>query len=303
MKSKQQRGWTVWLAAVALLCAPMFAMAEAGDIKCLKCHDETNKPGLHILQTPHGMIGDERTPFAKEGCASCHGASLDHADGDKDNRPAPDVTFREADASTGNAQCLTCHVGEQNTHWQGSAHQRENVACASCHSPHAASDPVLDKTMQAEVCVTCHVEQKSAMVKPFRHPIREGEMSCSGCHNPHGSTADAALAKTTVNQTCNMCHADKRGPFLWEHQPASEDCTICHSPHGSVHQAQLKQRGPWLCQTCHMANFHPSTAYSGTGLPGASRPSGAQQMLAKNCMNCHNQVHGSNHPSGARFTR
>ncbi len=36
-----------------------------------------------------------------------------------------------------------------------------------------------------------------------------------------------------MNETCYTCHADKRGPFLWEHQPVNEDCTNCHTPHGS----------------------------------------------------------------------
>ena len=26
------------------------------------------------------------------------------------------------------------------------------------------------------------------------------------------------------NETCYQCHAEKRGPFLWEHQPARDDC-------------------------------------------------------------------------------
>jgi len=127
-------------------------------------------------------------------------------------------------------------------------------------------------------------------------------VSCSDCHNPHGSTGPKQLVKGTVNETCYTCHTEKRGPFLWEHQPVREDCTICHEPHGSVHSSLLKVRGPWLCQQCHMVQFHPSTAYSGTGLP-TTKPSGAQQMLAKNCLNCHSQVHGSNHPSGVRKTR
>src|SRR3546814_1668122 len=63
------------------------------------------------------------------------------------------------------------------------------------------------------------------------------------------------------------------------------DCSICHKPHGSVNDNLLVNRGPWLCQQCHLAQFHPSTAYSGTGLPGANTPSGAQQMLGKNCLN------------------
>jgi hypothetical protein len=38
----------------------------------------------------------------------------------------------------------------------------------------------------------------------------------------------------------------------------------------------------------------------GDGLPGGA-PS--QFMLGQNCMNCHTQSHGSNHPSGSRLMR
>lgn len=289
-----------WFAGPASAEGERVGADNPGIKKCVRCHDEESEhPVLSILKTKHAVVADERSPMANHACTSCHGESKAHMDDDA----APDITFREADSTVANAQCQTCHNGRQLMHWQGSRHQAENVACASCHSPHMANDPVLDKTTQPDVCLTCHSDQRANLTKPFRHPIREGEMSCSGCHNPHGSTSQGNLVKNTINETCNTCHADKRGPFLWEHQPASEDCTICHSPHGSVHAGMLKQRGPWLCQTCHMANQHPSSAYSGTGLPGATRPSGAQQLLHKNCLNCHGEVHGTNHPSGARFTR
>lgn len=296
------------LLLLTLMCSPNIWAAEPtaaekdpGYRKCVRCHNEESEhPVLSILKTRHAVVADERTPMSNHACTACHGPSEAHLD---DDAAAPDVTFEEQDARVANAQCQSCHNGKQLMHWQGSRHQAENVACASCHSPHLASDPVLDKVTQPDVCVSCHGEQKSNMLKPFTHPIRDGEMSCSGCHNPHGSISQGNLVRRTINETCNTCHADKRGPFLWEHQPASEDCTICHSPHGSVHMAMLKQRGPWLCQNCHLANQHPSTAYSGTGLPGLTRPSGAQQVLHKNCLNCHGEVHGTNHPSGARFTR
>jgi DmsE family decaheme c-type cytochrome len=103
-----------------------------------------------------------------------------------------------------------------------------------------------------------------------------------------------------VNETCYGCHAEKRGPFLWEHAPAREDCAICHEPHGSNHPSLLRSRGPYLCQQCHQAAYHPSTAYTASGLPG---PAPVDQMLVRNCLNCHTEVHGSNHPSGPRFTR
>lgn len=125
-------------------------------------------------------------------------------------------------------------------------------------------------------------------------------MRCSDCHNPHGSTGPSLLARSNVNETCYRCHAEKRGPFLWEHAPVREDCSNCHEPHGSNHPSLLKNRGPYLCQQCHLAAFHPSTAYTANGLLG---PSPADQLLTRNCLNCHTEVHGSNHPSGPRFTR
>jgi DmsE family decaheme c-type cytochrome len=114
------------------------------------------------------------------------------------------------------------------------------------------------------------------------------------------------LKKPTLNETCYTCHAEKRGPFLWEHAPASEDCGNCHTPHGSNHPKLLISRVPQLCQSCHIAGFHTSDAYAG---PDYSNPVpfGAavmeRQAGAMGCLNCHFEVHGSNHPGGARFTR
>jgi DmsE family decaheme c-type cytochrome len=99
-----------------------------------------------------------------------------------------------------------------------------------------------------------------------------------------------------VNQTCFTCHADKRGPLLWEHAPVAEDCTLCHSSHGSVRTALLNKTPPLLCQQCHSVAGHPSVARTAGG--GASI-----FLLAGSCTNCHSQVHGSNHPAGSKLMR
>ena len=91
--------------------------------------------------------------------------------------------------------------------------------------------------------------------------------------------------------------------MLWEHSAVKETCLTCHSPHGSNNPPLLRARGPFLCQQCHANPNHPSTLYSGNNLPGSTVGTGFDKMLAANCMNCHPKVHGSNHPSGARFTR
>ena len=86
----------------------------------------------------------------------------------------------------------------------------------------------------------------------------------------------------------------------WEHAPVAEDCSLCHESHGSVNDRLLTARGPALCQQCHSAAFHPSVAFGADSIGNART---GQNMVGKNCLNCHSQVHGSNHPSGARLTR
>ena len=110
------------------------------------------------------------------------------------------------------------------------------------------------------------------------------------------------LIKPTLNQTCYTCHADKRGPLLWEHAPVSEDCSLCHTSHGAVRTALLNKSPPLLCQQCHSAAGHPSAARTGAALPGGGA-GGQIFLLAGSCTNCHSQVHGSNHPAGAKLMR
>ncbi len=301
-----------WLAPTAFAQkaydpAPMpgATYAERGAETCMKCHDEA--PVTHILYTKHAQRADKRTPFASHSCETCHGPSPEHlikpAEGEK--RASVSINFgknSKNSADEQNAVCLGCHQGGQHVAWTGSQHQFADVTCSSCHNVHALRDPMTVKRTQSEVCFECHKTQRAQVLRLSSHPIREGLVACSDCHSPHGSFGPHQLVKATVNDTCYQCHAEKRGPFLWEHSPVREDCGNCHAPHGSTQMSLLKARGPWLCQSCHAAEFHPSTAFSGEGLP-APFGSARRQLLAKNCMNCHTQVHGSNHPSGVRFMR
>jgi DmsE family decaheme c-type cytochrome len=130
-------------------------------------------------------------------------------------------------------------------------------------------------------------------------PLREGKMDCTSCHSPHGSTNVRMLkAGNTVNESCASCHAEKRGPFMWEHAAGRENCASCHDPHGSNNDRMLVAKAPMLCQRCHVASRHPATIYDGAQLTAASN-----RMVGRSCVNCHSQIHGSNHPSGNFFLR
>jgi DmsE family decaheme c-type cytochrome len=278
--------------------------SREGADSCFACHDD--QVTLAVFRTKHAVPSDPNGPFGhgQLQCEACHGPSGDHAGRVRrgQERP-PSVSFGSL-ASTPvaeqNGYCMDCHTGDTGTAWHGSGHDLEEVACADCHTSHAARDPVLYTSTQPEVCFDCHREQRSQALKPYSHPFREGKMDCAGCHNQHGSGTEQLFARVTLNATCYDCHAEKRGPYLWEHAPVPEDCSNCHDPHGSNHPGMISARGPMLCQGCHSQDGHPSFAYGPDGLADAGA---SKYLLGQNCMNCHTQVHGSNHPSGSKLMR
>jgi len=127
-------------------------------------------------------------------------------------------------------------------------------------------------------------------------PLREGKMTCTSCHEPHGSVTPALLRENSANDTCYRCHAEKRGPFLWVHPPVSESCQNCHDPHGSNHESMLKLAKPRLCQQCHIEAGHPTN-------PLGRNTNSLTFVLGRSCVSCHANIHGSNHPAGFVFTR
>ena len=295
--------------------APAPAPRADADAVCTRCHDQgETSPLLSIYQTRHGVMADGRTP----GCQSCHGPSLAHVKNaqDSDPRPEVDVAFGKKSTTSVAQQvqtCLACHRNGQRNHWDGSQHQASGLACTSCHEMHVRDDKVLDRQSQPQVCFTCHKTERAQIHRVSTHPLDAGKIACSNCHNPHGSTGEKLMVKGSVNETCFQCHAEKRGPFLWEHQPVTESCTTCHTPHGSNISPLLKVRMPYLCQACHTgdhaaqvnsgANLQDGGVTTANGLLPQASAAGRAQMAGRACLACHSLVHGSNHPAGAKFLR
>jgi len=275
--------------------------AARGTDTCLKCHDKGKD--TEILRTAHAVKGDSRTPLAdaNHGCETCHGASPDHvashpAKGEK--RTSPAVMFSGANKSSPeviNKVCLQCHENNARINWQGSQHDVNGNACTSCHTLHTTEDKVLSKDTQFNVCFKCHTQQRAESYALSHHPVREGKVACADCHSVHGSAGEKLLKEVRLNDTCYNCHADKRGPFLFEHLPVRENCDLCHNPHGSNQQRLLVEKLTSLCADCHeAAGFNGSeTHINGYGV--SSRSSRTQ---GRSCMNCHEQIHGTNSPAG-----
>lgn len=294
-------------AQAAPAALPNGGYTAKGADTCLECHDDESASysASAIFKTRHAHRGDKRSPFGagQLQCESCHGPGAQHA---RDKKAASILNFKAGGKATleqRNQVCMSCHEGGMRHAWQTSAHERGQVACTDCHKVHERhGDPMKVKATETQQCLTCHKSQRADLHKTSSHPLKIGKMACSDCHSPHGSSAPAMLAKQTVNQTCTSCHADKRGPLLWEHAPVAEDCSLCHTPHGSVRQAMLVKNAPLLCQSCHSSAGHPAVARTPQSLPGGSAGGAAYTVLGS-CTNCHTQVHGSNHPAGAKLLR
>lgn len=278
-----------------------------GADTCYRCHDEDSEfPVLDIFRTAHGAPTDQRGPFGSEQlqCEACHGPGEAHSKRVRRGQERPKMlNFGAAEITPSERQnevCSGCHEKALAGGWHGGSHESDGLVCADCHQVHVTHDPVMDDNREAEVCFNCHKQQRADSFKASTHPIRFGQMTCSGCHAPHDSDTEGSLIGNNLNETCYECHAEKRGPFIWEHAPVPEDCSLCHNAHGSNHPALLTRRAPLLCQQCHAQDGHPSVAHTASGL---SRPGGSSFLQVGSCANCHTQVHGSNHPSGTRMTR
>jgi DmsE family decaheme c-type cytochrome len=280
-----------------------------GNETCAACHEQI---GREYRFTAHGKVDGGRG----EQCAACHGEGMEHIAGDPTKIMNPKkVSAREASLS-----CMTCHSQvKSHSSWMGSRHDSAGLSCLDCHSMHhskamradfdsehsrtvAFNDPVaatnlLTERTEAETCATCHQDVMKAKFQRSTHLFRNEDgqqrMLCSSCHEPHGSIGDKLMRTSTVNETCYSCHAEKRGPFLWEHAPVRENCMTCHSPHGSNNTALLQKRTANLCQQCHIQGKHQTVA----GKPNST------WMMNRSCTNCHSAIHGSNHPSGVILMR
>lgn len=283
--------WTL-AAAAALALALAYTPAWSQE-DCAACHEDVVKK---FAQSTHGRSFAHDKSHAGASCTSCHGPGQAHINASGEGQI---MNPAKAKAVEGNAACLSCHEGEKTrAHWEGSAHEAAGVKCASCHAVHAehatkvatrlpGPNPVTQK------CLECHRNHQKGLNQRSSHPLRDGKMDCASCHNPHGSAGEKLVAADSVNDLCYSCHQEKRGPFLWEHSPVREDCLTCHAPHGSNQPTMLQARVTQMCQACHQQGRHQSIA----SLPRSVWTSN------KACLNCHTQIHGSNHPSGPLFQR
>lgn len=278
----------------------------AGSEMCATCHEDVSKS---FADNPHTkmalMHGD-----AGITCENCHGPGEAHVEGGGDATKIIDP-LKVAPAQV-NANCEKCHAAAH-PNFDRSPHEKGGLSCISCHSIHggnvqlpgqaavkAVAKPVnanimaptsnyreqLLKAPQPVLCFQCHSDVKSMFAMPEHHPVNEGVVQCTDCHDVHGSFLPNNL-RSVADQSavCTKCHTDKRGPFVFEHMPVkAEGCLACHTPHGSQNPRLLNMGNiNVLCLQCH-GNVGADTVH---GISAASADSVP-------CTSCHTYIHGSN---------
>ena len=307
-------------AAAGLMTAASWAFGQAwsiapvvdgnpGDVVCKKCHEDYVN---NFAQSVHSRKGAVGTPAATGAmCAACHTGNVqEHMKSASAGKgPGPLKSFNNPTwtADEKSKVCLTCHDANRlMTFWDSGKHRGNDVTCANCHTIHGGKllkqrDPSVApyantvKPLQYETCVTCHKSTRAQIMKTSHHPIIEGKVKCSDCHNPHGALSPNMIKSETINSLCVTCHPDKRGPYAFEHPPVEQNCATCHQPHGSNHFKLTNEKIPNLCQDCHDASRHPGTVYQGNSGWIAASPN--TRLIARSCLNCHNAIHGSNAPA------
>ncbi|OAG26682.1 cytochrome c3 family protein [Thermodesulfatator autotrophicus] len=167
---------------------------------CIRCHLSAQK--YHDMAYVHGPVGSGD-------CTACH-----------DPHAGPYRFQLEKNKKV--ALCILCHKDKEiyidstpglNVHAVLSA-----LGCVACHDPHATNyryqlkDGPINKW-----CTTCHQQfkglkrghpLKSHPLLGPKDPLRKGRMlSCTSCHNPHGSIYKHLLIEdVTGGKICTKCH-------------------------------------------------------------------------------------------------
>lgn len=264
-----------------------------GSETCQTCHEDIAKA---FAKNPHAVV-DKKKGWETKACESCHGPGSKHAES---TSPADIVNPAKLTPAAADQGCLKCHLNSP-THSGRirGGHARNQVSCTACHAVHKGMEALHPRRLQSinKQCAECHNEVWAQFAaRPHTHPLAQGGMACTDCHNPHGSFLARSIQTVSANEpNCLKCHGDKRGPFTFEHAPVRlEGCTACHEPHGSTNPHQLtRAEVRYVCLECHANINNAATAKAGVlgGVPPAFHD--LRSPRYRNCTICHIKVHGS----------
>ncbi|ADH85098.1 cytochrome c3 family protein [Desulfurivibrio alkaliphilus] len=194
-------GLAVILLALGLSFTMVGQAAGSQAENCLSCHHSKkewqNRPHIH--------------PPMNEGCGSCHG------------EPHSDEHRRQLRGEGARQLCIDCHpeMAASDPDRHDSVRFVHGIiggaGCTGCHDPHTSDHPFLLVQPINRLCLSCHPRLRGvSRGHPISgHPVaghEEGrrpgrQLSCSSCHDPHGSPFRHLLFETPLGgYFCHECH-------------------------------------------------------------------------------------------------
>ncbi|MBI4689766.1 MAG: DmsE family decaheme c-type cytochrome [Nitrospirae bacterium] len=277
-----------------------------GTARCLSaCHSHDGIKHNFEASTMGAQLS-KKSGMPIVDCESCHGPGSLAIEGitpekvEQDRKEGKEtkckfetlLDFKTLPAQALSLICLKCHTANAtfNLHnWNAATHSINDVSCSDCHKIHKGPDLIVSPKETSEMCYRCHQEARAEFSLPSHHPVPEKKVFCTDCHDPHGGVlSEKLLRKNTIKEQCTQCHADKEGPYVYEHAETMENCSTCHNWHGSVNNNLLIVREPFLCLQCHEGHRISSTSSVES-----------KSSYYTRCTDCHSTIHGTDIPSAS----
>jgi len=248
-KATGLRALVILLLGAGIMCAAALAV-PAAETKAVASQSKAAAPGDYV---------------GGEVCATCHDEVAKGFAGNPHTRMA-------AEHGTTGVNCEGCHGS-------GKAHVDGGGDKTKIFNPANASTKEIDQK-----CLGCHQGKHSNFE---RGAHAEGNVSCLGWHDIHGSKQDALL-KAPQPTLCFQCHTEIKPQFSMPFHHKVEEgliqCSDCHDPHGTTLATNLKATADMnaVCTKCHTDVRGPFVFEHAP-------------VKAEGCVSCHTP-HGSQNP-------
>jgi DmsE family decaheme c-type cytochrome len=277
-----------------------------GTDNCLRACHTHDKKQKDLAASTMGAQLSTLSGMPLVDCETCHGPGSLAIEGITEEKVQEDlkngketacnhealIDLKHMPAPALSLMCLKCHSANAtfNLHnWNTSVHALNDVSCSDCHVIHAGPDLIVRPRDTFEMCYKCHEDIRAEFSLPSHHPVPQQKLFCTDCHDTHGGSLDQHLRGDTIKEVCTRCHAEKEGPFIFEHADLMEDCLTCHGSHGTVNDNLLLYSEPFLCLQCHEGH-RVRTA-------GATSTTESKGAFYTRCTDCHSEIHGTDIPS------
>lgn len=210
---------------------------------CLACHKDKEKDMEADFSQTHRSHESLR-------CFECHAVHLTQEDSEG--------SVRNFEKKSQAVDCTKCHQSLASD-FESSSHGRASLRCLECHTEHETKNNSESMDEELSRCIHCHPNQELEFKSAFPHPLRDRQVRCSDCHDPHRDGPKAMLRKEG-DRLCGDCHGDilieaGRHPVSrgTRHAFGAVHCMDCHEHHGSNYEKVLKYSPEQICETCHHA--------------------------------------------------